>query len=127
MQINDLEHIMGLHPEVDVLSQELSKKGNKHFLLAGLYASARAMILAALYSRLKQQGAPPTMLIVMDNADDAQYMYADLKNLTQSQNVYYFPNSHRRRQGKDEAMAVQRTEVLSALLGTDSQESGVGG
>ena len=118
MQINDLEHIMGLHPEVDVLSQELSKKGNKHFLLAGLHASARAMILAALYSRLKQQGAPPTMLIVMDNADDAQYMYADLKTLTQSQNVYYFPNSHRRRQGKDEAMAVQRTEVLSALLDT---------
>ena len=118
MQINDLEHIMGLHPEVDVLSQELSKRVNKHILLAGLHASARAMILAAMYSRLKQQGAPPTMLIVMDNADDAQYMYADLKTLTQAQDVYYFPNSHRRRQGKDEAMAVLRTEVLSALLNT---------
>ena len=116
MQIDNLEHIMGLHPEVDVLSQEISKKRNKHFLLSGLYASARGMILAALHSRLKLQGAAPTMLIVMDNADDAQYMYADLKTLTQSQEVYYLPNSHRRRQGKDEAMAVQRTEVLSALL-----------
>ena len=116
MQIADLEHLIGQHPEVDVLTQQLSKKGNTHFLLSGLYASARGMILAALHNRLKQQGTAPAMLIVMDNADDAQYMYADLKTLIQSQQVYYFPNSHRRRQGKDEAMAVQRTEVLSALL-----------
>ena len=116
MQIVDLEHLMEQHPEVDVLAQQLSKKGNSHFLLSGLYASARGMILAALHSRLKQKGSAPTMLIVMDNADDAQYMYADIKTLLQAQDIYYFPNSHRRRQGKDEAMAVQRTEVLSALL-----------
>ena len=116
MQIADLGHLIAQHPEVDVLAQQLSKKGNTHFLLTGLYASARGMILAALHSRLKQQGDAPTMLIVMDNADDAQYMYADIKTLLQTQEVYYFPNSHRRRQGKDEAMAVQRTEVLSALL-----------
>ena len=116
MQIADLEHLMEQHPEVDVLAQQLSKKGNSHFLLSGLYASARGMILAALHSRLKQKGSAPTMFIVMDNADDAQYMYADIKTLLQAQDIYYFPNSHRRRQGKDEAMAVQRTEVLSALL-----------
>ena len=116
MQIAYLEHLMEQHPEVDVLAQQLSKKGNSHFLLTGLYASARGMILAALHSRLKQKGSAPTMLIVMDNADDAQYMYADIKTLLQAQDIYYFPNSHRRRQGKDEAMAVQRTEVLSALL-----------
>ena len=120
MQIADLEHLMEQHPEVDVLAQQLSKKGNSHFLLSGLYASARGMMLAALHSRLKQQGVAPTMLIVMDNADDAQYMYADIKTLLQSQDIYYFPNSHRRRQGKDEAMAVQRTEVLSALLGDEA-------
>ena len=116
MQIADLGHLIAQHPEVDVLAQQLSKKGNTHFLLTGLYASARGMILAALHSRLKQQGDAPTMLIVMDNADEAQYMYADIKTLLLTQEVYYFPNSHRRRQGKDEAMAVQRTEVLSALL-----------
>ena len=120
MQIADLEHLMEQHPEVDVLAQQLSKKGNSHFLLSGLYASARGMILAALHSRLKQKGSAPTMLIVMDNADDAQYMYADIKTLLQAQDIYYFPNSHRRRQGKDEAMAVQRTEVLSALLGEEA-------
>ena len=39
--------------------------------------------------------------------------------------MYYFPTLHRRRQGGiDEAMAVQRTEVLTTLLGTRKQESG---
>ena len=38
--------------------------------------------------------------------------------------MYYFPTLHRRRQGGiDEAMAVQRTEVLTTLLGTRKQES----
>ena len=39
--------------------------------------------------------------------------------------MYYFPTLHRRRQGGiDEAMAVQRTEVLTTLLGTRKQKSG---
>ena len=117
MQIADLKHLIGQHPEVDVLAQQLSKKGNSHFLLTGLYASIRSMILAALHSRVKQQGSAPTMLIAMDNADDAQYVYADLKTLLGEKDVYFFPSSHRKRQRIDEALTVQRTEVLSALLG----------
>ena len=116
MQINELQQLIDMHPELDVLSQELSKKGNKHFLLNGLHASARALILHSLTSRLsaRQQGC--VFLIVLDNADDAQYLYADLRALGNDNEVYYFPTPHRRRQGIDEAMAVQRTEVLSALL-----------
>jgi transcription-repair coupling factor (superfamily II helicase) len=57
------------------------------------------------------------MLIVLDNADKAQYLFSDLRTLRHDQGVYLFPTSHRRRQGVDEAMAVQRTEVLSALVG----------
>ena len=116
MQINELQQLFDMHPELDVLSQELSKKGNKHFLLNGLYASARALILHSLASRLKVRQQGCVFLIVLDNADDAQYLYADLRALGNDNEVYYFPTPHRRRQGIDEAMAVQRTEVLSALL-----------
>ncbi|MCQ2341800.1 MAG: transcription-repair coupling factor [Paludibacteraceae bacterium] len=59
------------------------------------------------------------MLIVLDNADDAQYIYGDLHCL--EEHVFFFPTSHRRRQGIDEAMAIQRTEVLAAL--TDAHSS----
>ena len=105
-----------MHPELDVLTQELSKKGNKHFLLKGLHASARALILHSLATRLHAQGKGRVSCIVLDNADDAQYLYADLRTVGSDKDVYYFPSANRRRQGKDEALAVQRTEVLSALL-----------
>ena len=125
MQINELQQLFGMHPELDVLTQELSKKGNKHFLLKGLHASARAFILNALVSRLHTHNKGNVCFIVLDNADDAQYLYADLRTLGNENEVYYFPTLHRRRQGGiDEAMAVQRTEVLTSLLGTRKQESG---
>ena len=125
MQINELQQLFGMHPELDVLSQELSKKGNKHFLLKGLHASAKAFILNALVSRLHTHNKGNVCFIVLDNADDAQYLYADLRTLGNENEVYYFPTLHRRRQGGiDEAMAVQRTEVLTTLLGTRKQESG---
>lgn len=130
MQINELQQLFDMHPELDVLSQELSKKGNKHFLLNGLHASARALILHSLASRLRARQQGCVFLIVLDNADDAQYLYADLRALGNDNEVYYFPTPHRRRQGIDEAMAVQRTEVLSALLrskvqGTKNQDKSV--
>ena len=125
MQINELQQLFGMHPELDVLTQELSKKGNKHFLLKGLHASARVFILNALVSRLHTHNKGNVCFIVLDNADDAQYLYADLRTLGNENEVYYFPTLHRRRQGGiDEAMAVQRTEVLTTLLGTRKQESG---
>ena len=58
-------------------------------------------------------------LIVMDNADEALYLYKDLRSLLPSSSstpLLFFPTSHRRRQGTDEAMLIQRTEVLNALL-----------
>ena len=130
MQINELQQLFDMHPELGVLSQELSKKGNKHFLLNGLHASARALILHSLASRLRARQQGCVFLIVLDNADDAQYLYADLRALGNDNEVYYFPTPHRRRQGIDEAMAVQRTEVLSALLrskeqGTKNQDKSI--
>ena len=125
MQINELQQLFGMHPELDVLTQELSKKGSKHFLLKGLHASARAFILNALVSRLHTHNKGNVCFIVLDNADDAQYLSADLRTLGNEHEVYYFPTLHRRRQGGiDEAMAVQRTEVLTTLLGTRKQDSG---
>lgn len=130
MEIRDLAHVFALHPEVDVMANELSKKREKHFLLRNLHASSQAIILSNLHQRLATNAHARAMLIVLDNADSAQYMYADLRTLRNEQDVYFFPCSHRRRQGKDEAMMVQRTEVLSALTkakkvnGEDKTEKG---
>ena len=117
MEIRDLEEFLSLHPEVGILAKELGKKCEKHFLLKNLHASAQAIILSAVASKLAHNQQSRDILIVLDNADRAQYLFSDLRTLRNDQGVYLFPTSHRRRQGVDEAMAVQRTEVLSALVG----------
>ena len=116
MQIGELEQLLALHPEVGVLANELSKKREKHFLLKNLFASSQSIILSAIYQRLKSKNHARSMLMVMENVDVAQYLFADLRTLRNGEDVYFFPSSHRRRQGTDEALTVQRTEVLSALL-----------
>ena len=122
MQIDAIAQLMAMHPEVDVISQALSRKRNRHFLLSGLYASAQAIILTALHRQLESNASAHPMIIVLDDTDAAQYMYSDLKTLIDERKVYYFPCSHRRRQKLDEALTVQRTEVLTALLGIKNKE-----
>ncbi len=115
MEMRDLAQVFALHPEVDVLAKEISRKCKKHFLLTNLYASAKNIILHAIHNRLITNQKSATLLVILDNADDAQYTYADLRTLNSNQGVYFFPSSHRRRQQTDEAMLVQRTEVLTTL------------
>ena len=118
MQMGELEQLFALHPEVNVLAKELSKKCEKHFLLRNLFASSQSLLLHAVHQQLVADKQYRPILVVLDNADDAQYMYADLRTLSGDQGVYFFPSSHRRRQKTDEAMLVQRTEVLTALNNT---------
>ena len=119
MQLGELVEVLALHPEIDVLAKELSKRREKHFLLSNLHASAQSIML---YEVMRREAR--VWVIVLDNADEAQYMYADLRSLTGDNGVYFFPSSHRRRQGMDEAMAVQRTEVLTALVGERREARG---
>ncbi len=74
---------------LSVLCQTLRRERPCHLHLKGLYASARAMLLAAVSDALARDNRPRAMIVVMDNADDAQYMYSDLHTLTDP--VWYFP------------------------------------
>ena len=164
MEITELRALFGHHPEIGAIHKELSKGGERHVLVSGLHASARSIVLSeiwggehgvALQSQVdeaprpispsaKEQGRCRVLVYMADNGDEAQYVYADLKQLLaacapgnsrrdacapeQSQydgaawrphlhdvGVYYFPTAHRRRQGVDEALAIQRTETLARL------------
>ena len=111
MQIGELEIAFGQHPEIRLIEKELGRGKEVHLLLTGLHASARSMVLAQL---------KVPMFIVMDNAEAAQYMYADLRVLkgqpagNSEPNVFFFPAAQKRR-AVDEAAQIQRTECLSAL------------
>ncbi len=114
MSIEELHTLLAGRPQVEAIRTYLHKRSG-HLLLTGLHASERFVILSELATELP-------LFIVMDNQDEAQYAYADLQTLEAK--VLYFPTSRRRRQGVDEAMQIQRTEVLTALSQEARGESG---
>ena len=114
MELRDLYEQLRLHPAIGVLRERLgaNKRPATHILLAGLNGSAASIVLRALAEKAEPRIDSPILLIA-DNADEAQYLFGDLRSL--EANVFFFPVSHRRRQQRDEAMVIQRTEVLAAL------------
>ena len=103
MAINDLEIVFGQHPQIKAIGERLAVKGDRHVLVTGLHASSRALTLAQVRTPL---------FIVFDNAEAAQYLYADLKAL--GADAGFFPSSKRRR-SIDDAAVIQRTETLTTL------------
>ena len=102
VNIGELEILFGQHPELAAVRKELAHT-DAHVLLGGLHASSRALALA-------QVGKP--LFVIFDNAESAQYLYADLKTI--GADAGYFPSSKRRRT-VDDAAVIMRTECLSAL------------
>jgi len=102
VNIEELEILFGQHPELAAVRKELAHS-DAHVLLSGLHASSRALALA-------QVGKP--LFVIFDNAESAQYLYADLKAV--GADAGYFPSSKRRRT-VDDAAVIMRTECLSAL------------
>ena len=137
MTIEDLHSVFLDRPEIKAAIKELKRGGDTHLLLSGLHASARALAIEALKRSSEYGGGEPpqarrsqesrVFFVVIDNEEDAKYLYADLKKSTEyrvqssenrvqsSENkVFFFPSSKRRRT-TDEAMVIQRTECLAAL------------
>ena len=102
VNIGELEILFGQHPELAAVRKELAH-ADAHVLLSGLHASARALALAQVKKPL---------FVIFDNAESAQYLYADLK--TVGADAGFFPSSKRRRT-IDDAAVIQRTETLSTL------------
>ena len=102
VSVEELKILFGQHPELAAVRKELAH-AKAHVLLSGLHASARALALAQLNNPL---------FVILDNAEAAQYLFADLKTL--GAEVAFFPAAQKRR-AVDEAAQVQRTECLMTL------------
>jgi transcription-repair coupling factor (superfamily II helicase) len=117
MNIEDLKIVFEQHPQIKAIKERMAVKGDRHVLVSGLHASARSMVLEAM---CHPHSAIGNLFIIMDSADSAQYLYSDLKNLTQGsldkgrEEIFFFPAAKKRR-AEDEAAMIMRTETLSAL------------
>ena len=115
MKIQELLQLYAMSPQVKALAEVLGKKSEKTVFLSGLMSSATAMYFAALSSshRGKSGGAP--FLFIMQDVEEAGYLFHDLQQLLGDRQVFFFPSSYRRsvKYGqRDAANEILRTEVL---------------
>lgn len=147
MTIEDLHSAFLDRPEIKAAIKELKRGGETHLLMSGLHASARALAIEAITIRTMYdvqctKDEKRVFFVVIDNEEDAKYLYADLVQIGctkdgasayrtgralqnaalqdgrrptgEESRVFFFPSSKRRRT-TDEAMVIQRTECLAAL------------
>ena len=114
MEAKEIQNIYAAHPGVNALMQLREEGGRKHVLLEGLLGSSAALTLCGLKQRAPEQ----TMLIVMNDAEEAGYFYHDMMQMTGDCNILFFPSSFRRAMKygqEDDANRILRTEVMSRL------------
>ena len=98
-------------PQVAALAKSIEKSSIKTISLDGLLASAVPMTFSALAQKVSSK-----LLFVMQDADEAGYLYHDLCQIMGDKQVLFFPSSYKRaiKYGqKDPASEILRTEVLS--------------
>ena len=94
------------------LASLLKKNSVRRAAISGLTQSS----VATLFSGLRSD-----MLFIMRDADEAGYLYQDLKNL-QDGSAVFFPSSYKRAVKfgqRDAASAILRTEVLTRLASSE--------
>ena len=114
MEAKDIQNIYAAHPGVDALMQLREEGSKKSVFLEGLIGSSAATILSGFKKRAPGQ----TLLVVMNDVEEAGYFYHDMVQLTGDSNILFFPSSFRRAMKygqEDDANRILRTEVMSRL------------
>ena len=114
-----------MSPQVKALADRLGKKSDQTVFLDGLVASSLAMYFAALRSSTWGRSGGPPFLFIMQDEEEAGYLYHDLQQLLDERQVLFFPSSYRRsiKYGqRDAANEILRTEVLASLNPSEKRD-----
>ena len=126
---------MASSDEAKELAKRIRQSKARDMRADGLSGSSAALLLAAVASG---RGACPNMLVVMNDVDDAGYMYHDLTQMIGSEKdpngagehgpqVLFFPSSYRRAikyNQKDAGNEILRMQTLSLTLPSPSLQGG---
>lgn len=118
LEISDLLNTYASHKHISALAGLFEKNDVRNIFLQGLSGSSVSMVVASLFEK-RRRG----YICVAADAEEAGYLYHDLRQLTGSDDVYYFPSAYRRavKYGHiDPANEILRTEVLSTLQNPDT-------
>ena len=113
MNIQELSQLYAHMPQVAALAKVMGDKKSRNIFLDGLLASSSAMLFGSLTTKCKTK-----IMFVMQDADEAGYLYHDLTQILGDKQVLFFPSSYRRavKYGqKDSANEILRTETLCEI------------
>ena len=119
MELKELLRLYKKHPGEKALGRMLASDARRMYV-GGTQASALPMVFASL-TEVEPQAVAPPLLFVMDDREEAGYLYHDLVQILGDEHVLFFPSSYRRaiRYGqRDAANEILRTEVLTRLSTT---------
>lgn len=109
-QVERLKVILHLYESVKG-SQELLTQESCH--VKGLTGSSLAFVVATTLSAIKQP-----LVIVLNEKEEAAYLFSDLSALLGLEKLYFFPSSYKRSIQFDQVLPeaiIQRTDVLNLL------------
>jgi len=111
-----VSHFISLYAEdslLHTLQAQLSLPENRKVFIKGLCGSADAVLVSALYTH-----TPQTILVVLDEREEAEFFKQDMYQLLGDTKVLFFPSSSKRPYHYEEinnANVLQRAETLSVL------------
>ena len=117
MILSDFQQLYAHHPQVKALVNWASSL-EPNLKISGLSGSSSALVVASLFKE-----RPNTHVLVMDDADEAAYLYNDLKQLLSVDEVFFFPSSFKKAiklSQLDAANDILRTEVLNKLANSNT-------
>ena len=95
------------------LAKVMGDTKSRNIFLDGLLASSPSLLFSAVATKCRQ-----TILFIMQDADEAGYLYHDFTQIMGDKQVLFFPSSYRRaiKYGqKDPASEILRTEGLCLI------------
>ena len=113
MNIQELSQLYAHMPQVAALAKVMGNEKSRNVFLDGLLASSSAMLFGSLTTKCNAR-----ILFIMQDADEAGYLYHDLTQILGDKRVLFFPSSYRRavKYGqKDAASEILRTEALCEI------------
>ncbi|HLP04938.1 MAG TPA: CarD family transcriptional regulator, partial [Paludibacter sp.] len=116
MNLSEFQQLYAHSPQIGSLKKWISSSSEQNLKIAGLSGSSRALVIASLF-----RSHPQNHVVVLNDADDAAYLYNDLKQMLSVEEVYFFPSSFKkaiRLSQLDAANDILRTEVLNKLANT---------
>jgi transcription-repair coupling factor (superfamily II helicase) len=115
LNLTDFLPIYGRHPQIAALNDWLNHTG-QNVQIAGLHGSSLSLVLSSSFKNAVSSDVP--YLLIMEDADEAAYVYNDIRQMLGEHETYFFPSSFKkaiRLSQLDASNDILRTEVLNRL------------